>query len=149
MFITFNITYVLSSLFPVSDIVSHSMFITFNIISIRFYFPFDITSYSAFITFQLVSFVFISLSTLCPIPHSLLRPSVLSSLFPILCYVRSTFCPIWRIFCCPLSQRKFCPSTFFLPSTFFTWTFCRRIGVGIGGFHNISYDLWHCQKMDL
>ncbi len=52
------------------------------------------------------------------------RPYVLSSLFPILCFVLSTYCPIWRFFlstCC--SIRCFVRRHFFYLWRFLLWRF--------------------------
>jgi hypothetical protein len=128
--------------------MSHSAFIIFNIISSQRFLPFDIISYSAFIVLDIISsrrfFTFrrILPSFLCPfvviLPFDVLsfRCFFYNSMF-----FPSTFCLIQRF----VHWR-------FLPSAFFTLTFCQWIGGG-GIFKNIhpcisptSFDHLPCHE---
>ncbi len=106
------------------DIMSHSVFIIFYIISGWQFLPFHIISYSAFCIFNIISSQrFFPIDILSRLVLFYLYSYVLSSLFTIRHFVLSTFLP-YNLFAVDLlSHLTFCTSTFFTVSVF-TLTFC-------------------------
>jgi hypothetical protein len=92
------------------------MIITLTWCVLRLYFPLDVMSHSVFITFDLMSVRLL-------FPFHVMFHSAFSTLFPIRCYVLWTVCPFEFFAVDLLSHSTFCRSTFIPISVFFISTF--------------------------